>query len=146
MKTSKFGKKNTWWQCEVEKNLKHHGWVMGHGWGSHGGTWKMGAWGWNIAPETLHVLAGICFGGLGCLGIETHVQPLTKTWHVSRVVIFEVHVSRCMVSDQPKPSSSHHQNTTCFHVGLFQGLHCPCMETHVRPPWSEWHIYDSLLK
>jgi len=30
---------------KVAKGLKRHGWVMGHGWGSHGGTWKMGAWG-----------------------------------------------------------------------------------------------------
>ncbi len=22
--------------CEIEKSLKHHGWVMGHGWRSHG--------------------------------------------------------------------------------------------------------------
>jgi hypothetical protein len=33
-------------KCQkVEKGLKRHGWVMGHGWGFHGGTWKMGAWG-----------------------------------------------------------------------------------------------------
>jgi hypothetical protein len=31
---------------------------MGHGWGSYGGTWKMGAWDRNIAPKTLHVLGG----------------------------------------------------------------------------------------
>jgi hypothetical protein len=29
---------------------------MGHEWGSHGETWKMGRWGQNIAPEMLHVL------------------------------------------------------------------------------------------
>jgi len=46
---------------------------MGHGWGLHGGTWKMGAWGPNIAPEMLHVLVGICFGGSSCPNIETHV-------------------------------------------------------------------------
>jgi hypothetical protein len=34
---------------------------MGHGWGSHGGTWKMGAWGQNIAPKTLHVSMGGMF-------------------------------------------------------------------------------------
>jgi hypothetical protein len=27
---------------ELKKGLKHHGWVMGHGWGLHGGTWNMG--------------------------------------------------------------------------------------------------------
>jgi hypothetical protein len=34
--------KNTQQRCEVEKCLKHYVWVMGHGWGLHGGTWKMG--------------------------------------------------------------------------------------------------------
>jgi hypothetical protein len=29
---------------------------MGHGWGLHGGTWKMSAWGQNINLEMLHVL------------------------------------------------------------------------------------------
>ncbi len=41
---------------KVEKGLKHYGWVMGHGWGLHGGTWKMGTWGRHIVLETLHVL------------------------------------------------------------------------------------------
>jgi hypothetical protein len=29
---------------KVEKGLKHHRWVMGHGWGSHGehGRWAHG--------------------------------------------------------------------------------------------------------
>jgi hypothetical protein len=31
---------------------------MGHGWGSHGGTWKLDGWGRNIAPEMLHVSVG----------------------------------------------------------------------------------------
>jgi hypothetical protein len=35
-----------------------------HGWGLHGGTWKMGAWGWNIVFETFHVLVGDMFQGL----------------------------------------------------------------------------------
>jgi hypothetical protein len=52
---------------------------MGHGWGLHGGTWKMGAWGQNITIEKLHVSMGICFGGLGCLGIETCVGLPAKT-------------------------------------------------------------------
>jgi len=89
--------KNIRWQCEVEKGLKHHGWVMGHGWGSHGETWKMGTWGRNIALETLHVLVSGMFHFLGCLGIETHVKLLAKTWHVSvggrfQVLGFEDHV------------------------------------------------------
>jgi hypothetical protein len=45
---------------------------MGHGWGLHGGTWKMGTWGPNIALKMLHVLLGICFRGLSCPCIETH--------------------------------------------------------------------------
>jgi hypothetical protein len=40
---------------KVEKGLN----VMdGHGWGSHGGTWKMGRWGQNIAFETLDISMG----------------------------------------------------------------------------------------
>jgi len=31
---------------------------MGHGWGLHGGTWKMGAWGRNITIETLRYVSG----------------------------------------------------------------------------------------
>jgi len=31
---------------------------MKHGWGSHGGTWKMGRWGQNIALKTLDVSTG----------------------------------------------------------------------------------------
>jgi hypothetical protein len=42
---------------------------MGHGWGSHGGTWNMGTF-----IEMLHVLVGICFRGLGCPSIETHAE------------------------------------------------------------------------
>jgi hypothetical protein len=41
---------------KVEKNLKHHGW------GLHGGTWKMGGWGRNIALEMLHVSVGNVLG------------------------------------------------------------------------------------
>jgi hypothetical protein len=64
---------------KIEKGLKCHGWVMGYGWGLHGRTWKMGAWGRNIALEMLHVLVLICFGGSGCLGIETHVELPAET-------------------------------------------------------------------
>jgi hypothetical protein len=52
---------------------------MGHEWGLHGGTWKMGARGRNIAPKTLHVLVGIWFGGLSYMNIETCVKPLSET-------------------------------------------------------------------
>jgi hypothetical protein len=52
---------------------------MGHGWGSHGGTWSMGTWGQNIVIEMLHVLVGICFRGLGCPNIETHAESPIET-------------------------------------------------------------------
>jgi hypothetical protein len=52
---------------KVEIFLKHHGWVMGHGWGLHGGTWKMGGWGQNIALEMLHVFRWEMFWGLRLL-------------------------------------------------------------------------------
>jgi hypothetical protein len=37
---------------------------MGHGagWGSHGGTWKMGKWAQNVAHEMLHVSVGYILG------------------------------------------------------------------------------------
>ncbi len=51
-------------KCESWKRSKTS-W-MGHGawWGLHGGKWKMGTWGLNIALETLHYM----FWGLGLLG------------------------------------------------------------------------------
>jgi hypothetical protein len=52
---------------------------MGHEWGLHGRTWKMGAWGQNMAPKTLHVLVGIWFGGLSYPNIEMRVKSLVKT-------------------------------------------------------------------
>ncbi len=35
---------------------------MGHGWGLHGGTWNMGAWGQNIALKMLHFWWGYVLG------------------------------------------------------------------------------------
>jgi hypothetical protein len=55
MNMSKFDKKKHGNDAKLKKGLKHHGWVTGHGWGLHGGTWKMGGWGPNIAPKMLHV-------------------------------------------------------------------------------------------
>jgi hypothetical protein len=51
MKTSKFDRKIHGDDAKLKKGLKHHGWVMGYGWGSNGGTWKMGGWDRNIAPS-----------------------------------------------------------------------------------------------
>jgi hypothetical protein len=39
----------------------------------------MRAWGQNITIDMLYVLMGICFGGLGCLGIEMCVGLPAKT-------------------------------------------------------------------
>jgi hypothetical protein len=52
---------------------------MGHGWGSHGRTWKIGAWGQNIALKTLHVSMGICFRVSSCSNIEMCVGPHVAT-------------------------------------------------------------------
>jgi hypothetical protein len=35
---------------------------MGHGLGSHGGTWKMDRWGQNIAPKMLDDSMGYVLG------------------------------------------------------------------------------------
>ncbi len=47
---------------KVEKSLNHYRWIMGHGWGSHGGKWKMGRWGRNITPKMLHISMGYVLG------------------------------------------------------------------------------------
>jgi len=107
------------------KGLKHHGLVMGHRWGSHGGTWKMGTWGWNIALEMLYVLMGICLGGSDCPALKCVSScslKLDKFWWV---ISFKAHVPRHAVSDRPKPAPSHHQNMTCFYVNLLSGPRCP---------------------
>jgi hypothetical protein len=59
IKTLKFGRKTHNDDTKLKKGLKHCGWIMGHGWGSH---WKMGRWGQNIAPEMLHVSVGYVLG------------------------------------------------------------------------------------
>jgi hypothetical protein len=58
MKSLEFSRKIHDDDVKLKKGLKCHGWVMGHGWGLHRRTWKMGGWGRNIAPKTLHVLMG----------------------------------------------------------------------------------------
>ncbi len=45
MKTLEFDEKIHEDDTKLKKVLKRHGWVMGHEWGLHGGTRKMGAWG-----------------------------------------------------------------------------------------------------
>jgi hypothetical protein len=58
MKMLEFDKKIHDDDAKLKKGLNFHGWVMGHGWGLHGGTWKMGGWDRNIAFETCNVSMG----------------------------------------------------------------------------------------
>jgi hypothetical protein len=61
---------------KVEKDLKFHGWVMGHGWGSHGGTWESME---DVCMGLKHNSQNItCFEGSGCPGIETCAKPLIE--------------------------------------------------------------------
>jgi hypothetical protein len=76
---------------------------------------------------------GICFGGLGCLNIETHARLLAKTWHVSmggrfQGLSFEAHVLWHGIFNQLKQALGYHQNTTCFCINLLWGQQCMCME------------------
>jgi hypothetical protein len=80
----------------LKKGLKHHGWVMGHGWGSHGGTWKMGGWGRNIALETLHVPVGYVSRAWATRALKCTLGCLLKLNMFKWVVGFEVLVSRIM--------------------------------------------------
>jgi hypothetical protein len=82
---------------------------MGHGWGSHGGTWKMSAWGQNINPEMLHVLgAWVAWASKRMLG-----RPPKRDmfWWV---VSFEAHVLWCAVFNQLKQASSHLKASNSF--------------------------------
>jgi hypothetical protein len=64
---------------------------MGHGWGLHGGTWKMGTWGRNITPETLHVFRAQVTWASKCV-----LGRLLKCDMFRWVVGFEVQVLRLM--------------------------------------------------
>jgi hypothetical protein len=82
---------------KVEKGLKCHGSIMGHGWGLHMGTWKMGAWGQNIAPKILHVLVGNMFQGLELPKHQKRMlSRLLKLNMFQWVIVFEVQVSKFM--------------------------------------------------
>jgi hypothetical protein len=126
---------------KVEKGLKCHGWVMGHGWESHGGTWMMGAWGRNIAPESLHVLVGGMFRGLSYPSIETCVGPPVGTWHVSMgarfwISGFEGYVLKHAIFKRPKLRlPPKHDMFLCWFA---QDPHCPCVKTCVGPPQNEY--------
>ncbi len=149
MKTSKFNKKTHGDSAKLKKGLKRQGWVMRHGWGSHGGTPKMGEWGWNIV--FVRCFGVIYFRGLGWLGIKMHVEPPGKTWQILMggrfwVFCFEAHVLRRMVSNWRKWASGCHWNMTCLCFSLLQGPHCLGMETYTMSPWSSRCIYDLSLK
>jgi hypothetical protein len=93
---------------------------------------------------------GICFKGSSCSGIEMHVGPPAKTWHVLvggrfQSSSFKAHVSWCTIFDWLKWVLGCHQNMTCFHVSLFQGLCCTCVETCVELLQSELCIYNLSL-
>jgi hypothetical protein len=121
-------------------------WLMGHGWGSHGGKWKMSGWGWNIAPKMLHVSAGYVSGAWVARASKCVLGRLSKLNMFQWMVSFKVLVSRLVVFDQWKWMSSCHRNMTCFHVSLLWSFHCSCMKIRIESPQSERCIYDLLLK
>jgi hypothetical protein len=79
MKMSKFGKKIHGDNAKLKKGLKHLGWVMGHGWASHGGTWKMGGRAQNIALKTLHPLMGYVLGVQVAQTLKRMLGGIAKT-------------------------------------------------------------------
>jgi hypothetical protein len=72
---------------------------MGHGWGLHGGTWKMGRWGRNILPETLHVLVGYVYGAWATQASKRALGHPPKLDLFLWAVSFEAHVSWHAVFD-----------------------------------------------
>jgi hypothetical protein len=134
------------WKRSKASWMGHGAWI-GITWGNMGD----GRMGLKHSSQNVTCFGGICFGGSGYLEIKTCVKPLVKTWHVSMgdkfwSSCFKVHVLWCVIFNRPKQMLSRHQHMTCFHVDLLQGPHYPCMETHIGPPWSKWHIYKLSLK
>jgi hypothetical protein len=78
MKMSEFGKNIHDNDVKLKKCLKCHGWVMGHGWGSHEKTWKMGGWARNIALKTLHVSMGYVSMGQASWALKCTSSCLSK--------------------------------------------------------------------
>jgi hypothetical protein len=99
MKTSEFNKTIHVDNEKLNKNLNCHGWVMGHGWGSHGRTWKMGGWGQNIILETLHVLVGYVSVARTAWASKRTLGSLLKLDMFQWVVGFKADVSWCMIFD-----------------------------------------------
>jgi hypothetical protein len=99
MKTLKFGKKIHDDDAKLKNGLKHHGWVMWHGWQSHGGTWKMGGWGKNIAPETVHVSMRYVLKAWVVRALKCASGHPLKLDMFQQVVSFEV-VLKCAVFDR----------------------------------------------
>jgi hypothetical protein len=102
MKTSKFNRKIYGDNAKLKKGLNHHGSRL------HVGTWKMGGWGLNIAPEMLHVLVDDRFQG-SCL---------------------EAHVSWCAISNGQNEHLTAIE-TRHVYVPVCSGPRYPCVETRV---------------
>jgi len=75
---------------------------MGHGWGSHGGTWKMGGWGRNIIPKMLHVLVGYVSRAWITQSLKRTLGSSPKVDMFWWVVGFEVQVLWHAIFDRPK--------------------------------------------
>jgi hypothetical protein len=115
------------------------------------GNMEDGRMGPKHSSRNVTCFSGICSKGSNCPSIETCVGLFAETWHVSmggkfRGSCFKTHVLWCVIFDRRKQMPSHHQNTTCFHVGLFWGPRCPWVETHAKSPRSKQHICNLLLK
>jgi len=118
-------------------------------WIGHG-AWMGIEWGnmedghMGLKHSSWHVT---CFGGLGCLGIETCLGSLVETWYVSiggrfQGSSFEVHVLWCAIFNRLKWMLGcwmplKHDMFSCW---LLRSLCCPYMETHAKTPWNEWCI------
>jgi hypothetical protein len=122
---------------KVEKGLKCHGWVMDESWGLYWGTWKMGGWGWNITPQTLHILVGYVSGVRAARASKCTPGHPPKLDMFQRVggrfwgSSFEAHISWHAVSDQPKWTLGRHRYTQhVFCVSLLGDLCRSCVKTH----------------
>jgi len=81
---------------KVDFLKKCYGWVMGHGWGSHGEKWKMGRWGRNIAPKMLHVSMGYVLRAWVAWASKCALGRLLKLDMFRWVVGFKVLILRLM--------------------------------------------------
>jgi hypothetical protein len=82
-----------------------------------GFSWSMGAWDWNIAPETFHVSMGNMFEVCGCLGIETHVRAAYQIDMFQWVVCF-----RCLLAQASKRAVAGLESCHVSVMAIFRGL------------------------